>query len=271
LPYSRELNAAYPGTGAGGLALFRAFGRTVTTTLRANGVNNNYNSLQANATKRFSHGLTFTVSYTYSKTLGVGDDQASFVNVLDFKKDYGPTSYDFTHMLTISHLYELPFGSGKRFVNSSPLRFLVGGWQVNGILRAATGAPFTATADSTSCNCPGNGNFADAVAPVRILGGTGPGQLWFDTSAFAQPGPNRFGTAGRNTIRGPGLINYDFSVFRNFRIMEAARIEFRSEFYNLTNTPHFNNPNGNFNSGIFGQVTSSYGERQIQFALRLVF
>jgi hypothetical protein len=272
LPYSQELNVAPPGAGSAGLALFRAFGRTATSTLRANGVNNNYNALQANATKRFSHGLSFTVAYTFSKALGVGSgDQGSFINQLDFRKNYGPVAYDSTHMLTVSHVYELPFGTGKPFLSRSPVRFVAGGWQVNGILRSATGTPFTATADATSCNCPGNGNFADAVSPVRILGGTGPGELWFSTSSFAQPGPNRFGTAGRNTIRGPGLINYDFSVFRNFRVRERMRIEFRSEFYNLTNTPHFNSPVASFNAGNFGQVTSSYGEREIQFALRLIF
>jgi len=272
LPYQQALNAAQPGTGAAGLALFRAFGRTATTTLRANGVNNNYNSLQANAIKRFSHGLSLTVAYTFSKTLGVGDDEGrAFTNQLDFKKNYGPQSYDRTHMLVMSHIYELPFGSGKKFLSQSPLRFFVGGWQVNGILRSATGTPFSALADATPCNCPGNGNYADAVAPVRIIGGAGPQQRWFDTSAFVQPGANRFGTAGRNTIRGPGLINYDFSAFRNFRVREGVRIEFRSEFYNLTNTPHFNNPVNSFNAGNFGQVTSSYGEREIQFALRLIF
>lgn len=99
-------------------------------------------------------------------------------------------------------------------------------------------------------------------------------QKWFDITSFAAPGSNRFGNGGRNIVRGPNLINYDMSVFKQFPIRDRARLEFRSEFYNLTNTPHFGNPNGNVNSGNFGEVSSTlggYGEREIQFALRLTF
>ncbi|MBA3711681.1 MAG: hypothetical protein H0W76_04425, partial [Pyrinomonadaceae bacterium] len=102
-------------------------------------------------------------------------------------------------------------------------------------------------------------------------GQVGPGTSYFDTSAFATPAPNRYGTAGRNTLRGPNLINYDFSIFKNFRLTETKRLEFRTEFYNLTNTPHFNQPNGNFNSSSFGAITTAFGEREVQFALRFLF
>jgi hypothetical protein len=239
--------------------------------LRAHGVNNNYNSLQANAGKRFSHGFSFTAAYTYSKGMDVGSDQASFTNQINIRANYGPANFDRTHMFNLSHIYELPFGPGKSHLNSGPLSHVVGDWQLNGIFRAVTGAPFTAVADATPCNCPGNANFADSLRKTEILGGVGPGQFWFDTTAFGQPGPNRFGTAGRNTIRGPGIVNYDFSIFRIFRIREQTNLEFRAEFYNLTNTPHFNNPVNNFNLGNFGEITSAFGEREIQFALRLTF
>jgi hypothetical protein len=105
----------------------------------------------------------------------------------------------------------------------------------------------------------------------------GPGQYWFTTSAFAVPGPNRFGSAGRNILRGPRLSNYDFSLFRNFAIGERFKLEYRAEFYNLTNTPHFANPSGNgsnVSSGSFGTITSTlngYTNRQLQMALRLRF
>jgi hypothetical protein len=151
---------------------------------------------------------------------------------------------------------------------------VVGNWQVNGIFYAETGTPFTPLADATPCNCPGNNNYADTLRSAKILGGVGPGQKWFDVTSFAAPGPNRFGSAGRNSIRGPSLINYDFSVFRTFPIRERVKIEFRSEFYNLTNTPHFANPSNNINTGNFGEITSTlsgYGNRQIQFALRATF
>jgi hypothetical protein len=271
LEYNQELNAAYPGTGTAGMALNKLFGRTASTVRRARGVNNNYNSLQTNLNKRFASGLTFTAAYTYSKALDVGSDQPSFTNNLDLGANYGLASFDRTHMFTASHLYELPFGKGKRLASSGPLAVVAGGWQLNGVFRVVSGTPFSIGADSSSCNCPGNSNYADAIGAVRILGGTGPGQYWFDRSAFAAPAANRFGTAGRNIVRGPGFANYDMSVFRAFPVTERAKVEFRSEFYNLTNTPRWGNPNSSVNSGNFGQITSTSGEREIQFALRLLF
>ena len=277
LPFNRELNAASPGTGTAGLPLLVAFGRTASTSERANGVNSNYNALQANLSKRFSQGLSLTVAYAYSKSLDVGSNQASFTDNLDFNRQYGPSDFDQTHLLTISHLYELPFGRNKPFLNSGGIAAaILSGWQMNGIYRYATGTPFTAFSDATPCNCPGNGNFADAIEPVKTLGGIGPNQPWFTTASFAIPGPNRFGNAGRNSIRGPHLSNYDFSLFRTFAVTERIKLELRGEFYNLTNTPHFNNPNGTVSSGAgsFGIITSTlngYGNRQVQTALRLTF
>jgi hypothetical protein len=275
LPFNRSLNAAAPGAGSAGLPFVQMFGRTAQVSLRANGISSNYNSLQVNAVRRFSNGLTFTVAYTRSKSLDVGSNQPGFTDNLDIRRQYGPSDFDQPNLLTVSHLYELPFGKGKRYLNKGGLAaFLVQGWQLNGIYRYATGTPFTPTADATACNCPGNGNFADVISPVQYLGGIGPGQPWFSTASLAVPGPNRFGNAGRNTIRGAHLSNYDFSVFRNFDITERYKLEFRSEFYNLTNTPHFANPNGNVSSGTFGIISgtlSGYGSRQIQMALRLRF
>jgi outer membrane receptor protein involved in Fe transport len=274
LPFNQSLNAAAPGAGSSGLPFFVRFGRTSQVSLRANGINSHYNALQTNLSKRFSQGFTFTFAYAYNKSIDVGSNQPGFTDNLDLKRQYGLSDFDRTHMVTISHLYELPFGKGKPFLSKGIAGMILGGWQVNGIYRFATGTPFTATADATSCNCPGNGNFADAISPVSILGGVGPGQPWFTTASFAVPGPNRFGTAGRNTIRGPRLSNYDFSVFRTFPFTERFRLEYRAEFYNLTNTPHFSNPSGSVSAATFGIISSTlsgYGNRQIQMALRLKF
>lgn len=271
LPLNQNLNAALPGTGRDGLPFNIRFGRTADVSLRASGVNNNYNSLQVNATKRFSGGYSFTAAYTYAKALDVGSDQAGFTINIDRRRNYGPANFDRTHMFVSSHVWELPFGEGRRYLTSGPAGYILGGWQVNGILRVVSGTPVNVVADAGPCNCPGNGNYADVVGPVRYVGNTGPGQFWFDTAAFRAPAPSTFGNAGRNVARGPGFTNYDFSVFRNFKFRERYEVEFRTEFYNLTNTPHWNNPQGNVNSGQFGQITSAFGEREVQFALRLLF
>jgi hypothetical protein len=274
LPYNLSLNAAPAGAGLAGKPFNLQFGRTADVSLRADGVNSNYNALQANLTKRFAAGLTFTAAYTYSKSMDYGSDQASFTDNTNIKRHYAPSNYDRAQMWVVSNTYELPFGKGKKWATSGPMSYVLGAWQLNGIFRAVTGTPFTISADATPCNCPGNGNFADVLGPTTILHGAGPGQKWFDVTPFAAPGPNRFGTGGRNIVRGPSLINYDFSVFKQFPITERFKLEFRAEFYNLTNSPHFGTPSGNVNSGNFGEISSTmggYGNREIQFALRLVF
>ncbi|MBI3472103.1 MAG: TonB-dependent receptor [Candidatus Solibacter usitatus] len=271
IPYQRNLNAAPPGAGSVGRPFNVLFGRTADVALRAHGLANNYNSLQTNLTRRFSGGLSFTAAYTYSKNMGTGDDQGGFIVQTDIRRNYGPTGYDRTHMFTASHIYQLPFGAGKKFAQTGPARYILGGWQLNGIFRRVTGAPFTVVADATPCNCPGNSNFADALRRTSILGGVGRGRLWFDTSAFTSPGPNRYGNTGRNGVRGPGFTNYDFSVFRTFPIHERTQLEFRAEAYNLSNTPRFGNPVNSVNSGSFGQILGASGEREVQFALRLTF
>jgi hypothetical protein len=274
LPSQRELNFALPGTGAAGLEFNQRFGRTASVAERANAYNNNYNALQKNLQRRFANGFSLGAAYTWSKSLSVQDDQGGFVIVADIRRNYGPTSFDRRHMLVINHIYELPFGAEKRYLKSGAGRWLLGGWQLNGILRAVSGAPFNITADAGLCNCPGNGQFADVVGSYQKLGGVGPGQRYFDTTAFVAPGPNRFGNAGRNIGRGPVLPNYDFSVFRTLDVREGWKLEFRAELYNLTNTPQFANPVGNVNAGNFGQITGTFngaGEREVQLALRLRF
>ena len=275
IPGQRELNFAMPGQGAVGLAFNQRFGRTASVAERANAYNNNYNGLQMNLQKRFSQGLSFQAAYTFSKSMGVGDDQPGFT-IPGFVRErhYGPAGFDRTHMLTVNHIWELPFGPGKRFATSGPIRWLAGDWQIAGIARFVTGAPFSIVADAGPCNCPGNGNFANVLRATTVLGGYGPGQLYMDTAAFAAPPPNTFGNGGRNIVRGPGFGNYDFSVFRFFRIREGMRLELRGEFYNLTNSPRFGNPVGNVNAGNFGQITGTLfneGERDVQIGLRLTF
>jgi hypothetical protein len=272
LSYNLALNSAAPGTGTAGRQLNQRFGRLSDTTERGYGVNSNYNSLQTNVRKRMSNGLSFTVAYTFSKGLGVGGDNPSFLNNLNIRANYAVWDFDIRHMFVASHVYELPMGKGKRFLNGKgPLTHVVGNWQLNGIFRSTTGTPFTATADSTPCNCPGNSVTADALKPATKLGGVGPRQKWFDITAFAQPGPNRWGTAGRNTLRAPGIVNYDMSLFKKFPVKEVLTIEFRAEFYNLTNTPFFGTPATNVNSATFGEISSASNQRNIQFALRLLF
>lgn len=270
LPIQTNLNAAPPGSGRDGQPLFARFGRLATTNARRYGANNNYHSLQASLSRQFARGFLIQSSYTYGKAM----EDAVVVVHTDRRRNYGPASYDRQQMFNLAHVWDLPFGKGQRLLNSGFPAMLAGGWQLNGIFRAVSGLPVTIIANATPCNCPGNGNFADALRPAEILGGRGRNQLWFDSGAFAIPGPNRFGNAGAGTVRGPGFVNYDMSLFRRIPLRERASLEFRAEAFNLSNTPRFADPDRNVNSGNFGQILGTLdnaGERQIQFALRLTF
>jgi hypothetical protein len=160
-------------------------------------------------------------------------------------------------------------------------RAILSNWQVNGIFSAYTGTPFTVMASTASLNAPGNSTqTADQVKPtVTKLGGVGRDAPYYDPSAFVPVTAVRFGTSGRNILRGPGLVNLDAGLFRNFNLSERWRMQFRAEAFNLTNTPHFSNPSSNVSTAGFMTITSALatsgsvegGERSIRFALRFSF
>jgi hypothetical protein len=269
LPLALELNSAPPGTGNTGRALY-AFRGTQSTTQRGYTGMSDYESLQASLNQRLWHGVQALVSYTWSKTREGGN----VVQNTNLARNYGLSTGDRTHMLSVSHLAHLPFGKDGRYFQSGVGSKLLGGWQLNGILMLDSGTPFTVTADATTCNCPGNGQFANQLKPASYLRGVGSGLTWFDTSAFAAPASNAYGNAGVGSVRGPGLESYNFSVFRNFAFEDRYKAEFRATAYNLTNTPQFANPTASFSSNSFGQISStlnSVGERQLEFGLRILY
>jgi hypothetical protein len=199
---------------------------------------------------------------------------------------------------TLSGIAELPFGRNKPFLQHGIGATVAGGWQLNGVLTAHTGTPFSISADGTGLNAPGSQQRADQVKPVRILGGhnTNP---YFDPTAY-RPVPNteaRFGTANFNSIYGPGAANLDLSLFRSIAIREPWMLQFRVDALNFTNTPHFSNPgntnvsavvygtdasgNQNYSNVVnlngFGQITSTNpgsrltDERYLRLGLKLTF
>ncbi|MEZ5356656.1 MAG: TonB-dependent receptor [Bryobacteraceae bacterium] len=285
----RDLNASNtPGAGAAGRPYFAQFRRNVATTLHEPAYTSDFHSLQAQVDRRFTNGLSFGLAYTFSKAIGYGDnnDSGLFFNaVSQLDRNRSLLGFDRTHNLRLSSVYELPFGPGKAHASSGVAAVVLGGWQWNGIFSAYTGNPFTVTSSAASLNAPGNSQVADQVLPeVRILGGAGRGEPWFDPLAFRGVNQVRFGNAGLNTIRGPGLVNLDLGVFRTFAIGERFRLQFRAEAFNVTNTPHFNNPGANASNlvlnadgsirtlGGYTEITSARSdERQARLALRLSF
>jgi len=272
----QHINYAEPGRGNAGRILNQRFGRTADTLVVRPFGTSNYNALQAQLNRRFAGAYQFQAAYTWSKSIAFADEADSTLwfnapQVLDRNRSL--TGYDRTHNLQMAFLAELPFGPGKRWLQQGWERHLLGGWQLTGIFSAYSGTPFTVIADGSSLEAPNNTQTADQVkTEVKILGGTGPGQSFFDPLAFRPVTEVRFGTSGRNILRGPGLVNLDLGLFREFSASERIKVQFRAEVFNATNTPHFNNPRSNVSLAGFSEITSAQeDERQFRFGLRVSF
>lgn len=241
-----------------------------------------YHSLQATAEKRFAAGLSFLAAYTYSHSLdnvpnqfGGGANGPLPQDIRYRNNDFGSSGFDIRHRLTTSVNYEVPVGKGKKYdFNNAIGNGVLGGWQTNLIFTKQTGLPFTPTLATAVSNAGGS-------RPDRLLSGTidNPDRAyWFDASfntpgaAWATPALYTYGNGGRNILYGPGRTNFDFSLFKSFAIKERLNLQFRSEFYNIFNTPQFGLPNSTIGAPGAGSITGLAGNnRQVQMALRLSF
>jgi hypothetical protein len=282
------------GADRAGQKFFNLFGRTVATNLVDAANSSTYHSLQATLSRRFTNGIQLNLSYTFSKAMGIccNDDNNGRPRIQApeyYDLNWTVLNFDRTHNLQISGVFELPFGKGKKWAaGNAAIDALISGWQINTLTSILSGTPFSVTSDGGSLRMPGNDQRADQVKrEVRKLGGIGPGQPYYDFTAFARVTEPRFGTAGFNSLRGPAWFNTDIGLFRRFSFTESVNLEFRAEAFNATNTPKFNNPSGGINnlqtfpdgrfrSGVF-EITgvNSLGrdvpERIFRLGLRLSF
>lgn len=270
---TRDINAGMvPGLGAAGQALNQRFGRRARTNIRIPS-HSSYHALQTKFDRRFSSGFMLTTAYTFGKAIDLCTDRYCSIAInVEPRMNRGRSTEDITHVFVQSYLWDLPLGAKGRWLHSGPGRWFFGDWQVNGILTAQAGSPLNFTFSAATLNAPSNENRPNMLRRPEISGRIGPGQAWLDTSVFSAPAPNTFGTLGRNTMSGPGLVNFDFSLFRRFIVREPLAMEFRIEAFNLTNTPHFENPNTTFGSPNFGQVTTAQqDQRQFQLGVKFMF
>ena len=285
-----ELNWSPIGGGQAGRQLNKQFGRTGQTRLIAPIGDSQYDALQARLERRFANGVQFAVNYTLSKSMGLSgnanSDSTLRINIPEFYDlNRSLSDFDRTHNLNITNITELPFGPDRRWLRDrGVLSQIVGGWQVNNIVSFYSGTPFSVTASGTSLNAPENDQRADLVKPdVAILGGIGRTNAYFDPLAFRSVTEPRFGTAGFNLLRGPGVASWDFGVFRQLRLPRQMNLEIRMEAFNVTNRPRFSNPGGNVSNLLLnpdGSVrdlngfavitqTNDGSERQVRFGMRL--
>jgi hypothetical protein len=249
--------------------------------------NSNYNALQSSLQKRFSHGLEFLASYTYSKTL---DDVSSFnitgsssqdvagendlaQNPFDLEAEYGRSLFDARQRVVLSYVWQIPFWNQSR----TWYQHALGNWQANGIFSASTGTPFTVY-DSSDPSLEGqspeiSGYYSDRP---NLVGNPNDGpqtpEDWFNLQAFQQVTQlGTFGNAGRNIVQAPGIAEWDFSVFKDFRLAESKTLQFRAEIFNILNRPNFGIPVGDISSPSFGQIQSASSPRLIQLALKFLF
>jgi hypothetical protein len=245
--------------------------------------NSSYNALQADVSKRLRQGLQFRANYTWAKNLdmnsGLTGAQASnqaqmILDRNDLRRDWGPSALSPKYQATISLHYDLPFHAGQSFMSRT-----LGGWQVDAIATLLSGFPFTPQVGS---NRSGDGDTRNPDRPSLNPAFTGPvivgtAQEWFNPNAFVLPAYGTYGNLGRGTYDGPGLANFDFAVLKDTRLKEAAKLQFRAEFFNSLNRTNLGTPNATVFSN--GAISSSAGiitatattSRQIQFGLKLVF
>jgi hypothetical protein len=245
--------------------------------------NQRYDSLQVTARKRLTRGLEYHLSYTWSKGMsdaigyyGEGGQAASqsayWQNLYDRKGEWGPTYFDAAQMVSLALSYDLPFGKGRTYgSNVHPvLDGVLGGWSLGSSLALRSGFPLTVQATDRS-GTRSRGARADRIGNGEGPKQVGPGRTWLDKAAFKEPVTGTLGNSGIGVVRGPGWKTLGLSLNKWFNLTERWKMEFRSEFYNLTNTPQFSSPNRNASSALFGEITGAQGDRNIQFALKLHF
>lgn len=267
----------------------------------------NYNSVQAEVRRRFSNGLYFQANYTFSKNLtdAVGTSQTLVEPYLDNENpqwDISRADFDQTHTFNVNSVYQLPFGRGQRFLNSTGgWDKLIGGWEVSGLAQWSSGAPITfidprgtlnrtarsgrQTANSTLTNdeiralmgiFEANGNvywINPSILNAQGRASGGFGQPTFNGQVFTNVLPGQTGNLGRTLVNGPKFLNINMALLKNIRFTEDIRVQLRAESFNLLNNVNlFNNTQfADINSTTFGQVTSASAPRQMQFAIRFEF
>jgi hypothetical protein len=243
-----------------------------------------YNSLQARLDKRLRHGFQYSLSYTYAHNIDNAPDPldspehwlySSVVDPTLFSRERANSNLDIRHSFVATAIYELPFGKGKQWGSdwNGVLQAIAGGWQLNPIVTFQTGTPFDVVLNQPYKQYTRPDLIGTPHTPEHI-------NQWFDAgkTVYATPplggyGYARAGTSPRNPYHGPGRQFMDFSIFKDFSFSERVKMQFRTQFYNITNNPQFSQPDGNQPDGNFGRITSTLldAERQIEFGLRFTF
>jgi hypothetical protein len=238
--------------------------------------NANYNALQLSLKQTTTSGLSYLVSYTWSKSIDLaasgafGSEGTLLQNPYDPQADRSVSAFDLTNIFSASSSYLLPIGRGKLLnLSNSVVNGILGGWSVNGIVTLTSGTPYSVTVNGDIANV------GNTFVQANLVGVPTPTQRsaseWFNPNAFQAPPAYSFGTFGRNALRSNAYRDVDFSVFKTFPMFERSTIQFRAEAFNLFNDTVFSAPDSTIGDPSFGAVTSSDPSRELQFAAKIQF
>lgn len=227
-----------------------------------------YNGLQAKLEGRYSNGLYFLASYTWSKNI---DDVSYILYPYIDRLNTGLSANDMRNIFNFSYSYELPFGAGKRFfANRKSVSYFVGGWSINGITTFHSGYPELVTVASSTLN--NNGPFNTPDLTCQSMSYPKSINEWFNTNCFANPPLYTFGNAGTAPIHAPGVANSDVSLAKETKLKGGTILRIEGDFFNVMNNPHFGTPDTVFGTPGFGSISSDQlPPRIIQLGGKLSF
>jgi Carboxypeptidase regulatory-like domain/TonB-dependent Receptor Plug Domain len=262
------------------------------------GASSAYNALQVKLTRRFSDTFTVNTDYTWSKAIDLFDQDNQANDIPDYtqiKKFYAPAGFDRRNVFNFQYVYNLPNFKGENKL----VQLTAGGWEYSGVTQFWSGSPCLSGDSPTDdgCDLNSNGNLGDGgfghIRPDYIGGQirikpshsqpAGQNPMWYNPAVFAQPAPGSFGDFHRNTIYGPGILNFNMSLFKNFNFTENTRLQLRFEAFNVFNhtqwaninvglsSPTAGTPFSGSNAGSSGQITSARDPRQLQLAGKFYF
>jgi len=283
----QDPNAPLPGPGSTSSRVpYPEFG--IIQTVHSEGIAN-YHGMGLKVSRRMSQGLTYMLSYTWSKSLdtasairGTGADIFPQNNYC-LRCDKGYSAFNTPHRYVTSLLYELPFGKGRRYANRGGIvDGIIGGWQIGSIFTIQSGRPLNMTAsgfNSSNTNKYGEVRQSSKGMDPYLPAGERNANQWFNKAALGPAPLYEFGNISRNRLMGPTTFQWDFSTHKNFRIMEGHELQFRFEAFNFPNHPSLGNPNTEWGSRdpvnpgpTFGTIRSTaYRMRELQFALKYSF
>jgi Carboxypeptidase regulatory-like domain len=254
----------------------------------------NYHAFTFKSERRFSQGIGWIFTYTLSKwidnVVATGGDDATFgdddqiQNIYNISSERSLSTNDVRHRVVMSPIIDLPFGRGRRWVQNGIANQVLGGWSLSSIVTLQSGSPFgvqvnngprdilgdQADGKNLRPDLIGNPELPDSLKGKPATGGVR-GIQWFDPESFAVPARFTHGNAPRTVMTGPGYVNFDIAVLKNFSLAERHRLQFRWEMFNAFNTPSFGVPGSTLGAGGFGISGAGASDREMQFALKYMF